>query len=123
MAQELFLSHLKARIQSKLIDEGVKGCQKWTGAVCGHRFPRYGKMRAKFPNDNVSKHYYVHRLAYMIEHNLFELPRGLHVSHLCHFSLCCNPRHLSLEPQIVNNSRQQCTEHCFGHGDFPNCII
>ena len=86
-------------------------------------------MRVKFPDDRQSKYYNVHRLAYMymVLHNALQLPVHMHVSHLCKFSLCCNPTHLSLEQQIVNNSRQLCIDTCFGHHldghDYPNCII
>jgi len=61
----------------------------------------------KFP---VSRYYYVHRLVCQIHQNMERLPDGMHVSHLCHYSLCCNFSHLTWEPQVVNNQKQTCRD-------------
>ena len=128
-----FLQVLNMRIERRLRLYGRKGCQVWQVRDEGGRRPAYAKIRAKFPNDNASKYYYVHRLAYMISHNVLEIPTVAgtteHVSHLCHITLCCNPAHLSLEPQVINNERQRCyaENHCFGHRweghSYENCIL
>lgn len=123
----LFRNNLRARIGAKSIPVGNRGCIMWLGCASGARMPKYGKMSIKFPDQPTSKQYYVHRVAYMIAHNSYDIPAVLHVSHLCHFSLCINPAHLSLEPQLVNNQRQKCGDLCSTHkmGDiqFPNCIL
>ena len=128
-----FLVALDARMQRRVRLFGRKGCLVWQLNQEGGRRQGYGKIRAKFPNDTKSKYYYVHRLAYMISHNVLEIPnvagRTEHVSHLCHTTLCCNPQHLSLEPQVINNERQHCyaENNCFGHhwegNIYGNCIL
>ena len=127
MANNAFLRATSTRILEKTVIMGSKGCFMWTGIAVGRPGLKYGKIRAKFPEDSESKYYYVHRLMFMARTNMVELPQGLHVSHLCKFSLCCNPLHLNLEPQAVNNSRQTCTDKCHGHYlsgiSFPDCLI
>jgi hypothetical protein len=121
------LTATRSRILDKTVIFGSKGCLMWTGIAVGTPGLKYGKIRAKFPGEPVSKYYYVHRLMFMAHNNMFQLPQGLHVSHLCKFSLCCNPIHLNLEPQAVNNSRQSCTDKCHGHTlsgiSYPECIF
>lgn len=47
---------------------------------------------------------YAHRLSY--EHfKGVELPKGLHIDHLCRNRRCWNPEHLELVTQKVNNAR------------------
>jgi len=79
------------------------------------------------PGAYYSKYFYVHRLSYMLKTHSLDIPEGLHVSHLCHFSLCVNPAHLSLEPPAVNVQRQRCGDQCGGHRfggqQFPDCIL
>ena len=71
----------------------------------------------------------VHRLMYMLHHNLSKIPRHLSCSHICNVSLCVNPQHMILEPLHVNNNRRQCVreQHCFGHvitlSVFRNCAV
>ena len=128
MGEILALNKLK--LSSKLESFGQIGCLIWNGTVtAGSRLPAYGKIRLKFPGDAFTKYYYVHRAAYMLHNNMFMLPRDLHVSHLCHLSLCCSIQHLSLEPQYVNNTRQSCRSKgsCHGHifdgYKYPDCVF
>lgn len=132
MDTEDFLRVVKGRLDARLRLFGRKGCRVWQLHEEGGRRMRYGKMRVKFPNDNQSRYYYVHRLAYMINANVLEIANDVaseHVSHLCHIMLCCNPAHLSLEPQVVNNERQHCNaeSRCVGHNwegqAYPDCIV
>jgi hypothetical protein len=116
------------KILEKTELHGNKGCLLWLGAKTDKLSgPSYGKLRAKLPKDEMSKCYYAHRLCYMAKHHILELPRQLHVSHLCHFSLCVTPAHLSLEPASVNVERQKCGDICLGHKigntHFPDCIL
>ena len=72
---------------------------------------RYAKMRDKFPNDKKSKYYYVHRLIYMISHNVLEIANdaAMHVKHLFHVTL--------LQPCSFESRGMQCNaeNQCFGH--------
>lgn len=116
------------KILDKTEFQDDKGCLKWLGTKTANiSGPNYGKLRAKLPMDECNKYYYAHRLCYMATHQISELPRELHVSHLCHVSLCVAPAHLSLEPAKVNVARQRCGDVCLGHkvGDihFPDCIL
>ena len=67
-----------------------------------------------------------HRLIYFESHNV--LPQHDVVSHLCHNPKCLNIEHLSVEPQAINISRQDCKiqkshkRRCKGHEGYPNCI-
>ena len=98
----------------------------WTGCCDRHG---YGRKRVTWHYD-ASKTERVHRIAYMVNHKLTELPRTsesgelLEISHLCHKKLCINPEHLVLEAHMVNMSRA----HCFIHGacsleHSPPCIL
>ena len=129
---ELIQNAIFRRIEEKLaansVDLDGNNCRLWTGYQMGKNIRvRYGQTRFKLPYDDFSKLYYVHRLSYMARTQNIQIPPGLHVSHLCHRSLCVNPDHLSLEPAAVNVQRQQCGDVCTGHkmGDmeFPACIL
>jgi Zinc-binding loop region of homing endonuclease len=121
-----FLSALQRRIESKCEVFGNRVCIRWGGTLRDQKGMRYGRMRVKFP---VSRYYYVHRLVCQIHQNMERLPDGMHVSHLCHYSLCCNFSHLTWEPQVVNNQKQTCRDRagCMGHvinGEMlPKCIF
>lgn len=116
-----------------VLREGPAQCRLWTGATrCnGH----YGYMTNPFHQyENQPKFTYVHRLVYLLHHidhyPGFFLPsvnaqgHNLHVSHLCHTSLCISANHLCLEPQHVNNERNTCKlqGHCIGIHN-PKCIF
>jgi hypothetical protein len=122
-----FKANLKLKIQNNSVEFGRKGCIMWVGGRSGAKSPQYGRLNVKFPNEPYSKKYYTHRLAYMLGSDMWDLPNGLHVSHRCHFSLCVNFEHLSLEPQSLNNERQMCGDICSGHKindtQFPDCIL
>ena len=113
---------LKRRVQygkscQKVLKRTLKvqrGCILWTGCCDRHG---YGRKRVTWHYD-ASKTERVHRMAYMVNHKLTELPRTsesgelLEISHLCHQKLCINPEHLVIEAYMVNMSRA----HCFVHG-------
>ena len=46
----------------------------WTGPRVGRRPCLYGQARCRFPGDTSASTFYVHRAAYMVEHDLFEFP-------------------------------------------------
>ncbi len=113
--------------------ENENGCFLWTGPKNKCKSSRedacYGRIRARFPDDTKSRHYYAHRLTYMIHHNITSIPHNLHISHLCHNTLCVNIQHLSAEPQYVNNTRQRCScdgvcsKHSLGDVIYPDCMF
>lgn len=117
------LSHVQVtKINKKLVTKIVKtdNCHTWTGETTSDG---YGVIRLSVAT-NVRKRVKVHRLIYFIAHSQ-PLPPHLHVSHLCHNKICCNLKHLSLEPAGINNQRNTCRtdKHCFGHNTFKNCIF
>lgn len=105
-----------------------EGCRIWHGPTKSRTRAGkiYGYLSIKLPRDEKRKNRYAHRLAFMAANNMLEADLGsLHVSHLCHNTLCVNKNHLSLESATVNNSRRECfrSGHCTGHGDKPDCIL
>lgn len=74
---------------------------------------------------------YAHRVALLYATSMTALPDGRQCSHLCHKKLCVNIAHLSVEPQSVNNNRNQCKNervcsrnHVDSDGSFlPDCIF
>lgn len=116
------------KIHAKTLPTNQLGCRLWTGCTKTSRGLCYGMIRLKYPGPNsYSRVYHVHRAIYMLEHEEYDIPRNLDVSHLCHNSLCCTIGHLSLEPREVNNDRKRCKSvipaHCLGHDGYPNCIL
>ena len=112
--------------------ENEKGCFLWVGGSTASKNLRYGQKRLSVPHLNIkSRVFYVHRLAYMLKNECFDLPgtssRGAgpkEVSHLCHNSLCVNPDHLVAETHAANVERLSC--HALGHcirTHEPPCIV
>ena len=113
--------------------QNTHGCIIWTGATSNAG--RYGRMRNPFKNlINQPSTMSVHRLVYLLHNiNIFsdkKIPNFgvdgevLHVSHICHNSLCVNIDHLILEPQKTNNEREACNaqKHCLGT-HLPICLL
>jgi hypothetical protein len=100
-------------------------CVLWHGAVKSQKIPPYGVINIKF--EQVWKTISVHRLKYMLTHNIYPLEAdiNLDISHLCHNSLCINEHHLSMEPRYVNNNRIACKGNgaCWGHEQYPECLL
>lgn len=90
-------------------------CIIWKGSL-----DRYGYARMTWK----SKAYRVHRLTYMVFHQVCEIDTDKEVSHLCHTKDCVNPRHLVLENHHINMSRQECllAKNCL-KSHTPNCIF
>ena len=127
MSNTAWFNHHKAILEEHSESEGPLKCQIWKRGGVGKPGHKYGTVRVKFPWRNQSQNVYVHRLSYMCYRKSFNLPKALHVSHLCHNTLCINPEHLSLEPQHINNARKNCTgrvpPECCGHGIYPKCMF
>ena len=93
------------------------GCLIWSGAKSHKRQEPYGQKKVSIPILHIySKVMYVHRLVYMATHHDMTIleKNGAEVSHLCHKTLCCNPKHLVLESNEVNSERRTCRllGHC-----------
>ena len=88
--------------------------------------PVYGRVKVTLP-DGSKKVLLAHRLMYMLHTNTLHIPHDIHISHICHNSLCINPLHLSAEPPDVNNNRQLCKNMvpkvCLKHPGFPDCLF
>lgn len=113
--------------------QNSKNCQVWSVEFSVNqrergysRGPKYGRLKVTWP-DGRKKYHLAHRFMYMLEHDLLDIPPHLHVSHLCHNSLCINPEHLSLELPEINNNRQICKNldppACQHHGTHPDCVF
>ena len=101
-------------------------CIIWTGFKRNYNGVEYGQINTKITVGGGWRTLHVHRLSYLIKHNILEPHGGLEASHLCHNSLCINPDHISLEPHFVNNNRRFCKnfQKCTGHGfNYPNCML
>ena len=118
-----FYNKYKIKIIPKLIKNG--SCLVWEGTKKRYKNSEipYGIINAKKPGKGWTC-YHVHRLFYMVSHKI-DPTDGQDVSHLCDNSLCCSPRHLSLEPHHVNNNRISCRAmgQCTGHGYYLKCIF
>lgn len=130
MALNIWRHRYQTKLDAKSITCPNTGCKIWQAATVASRGGgvHYGLVRVKMPGQiGRSKLVYVHRLQYMLTSGNLDLPPHLHVSHLCHRSLCVNFTHLSLEPAHINCHRQTCRNlvplRCRGHGPYPDCIL
>lgn len=102
----------------------VNECYLWLPGVT-----TYGKVRRRWPGEEDSKVYDVHRWSYMVTRRIRNIPRRtlkkkLDVSHICHDGRCIRKEHLVLELHATNKER----DHCFNQGfccnaHKPHCII
>ena len=113
--------------------QGKFECKMWEGATSKNG--TYGILRnplQKLPEQPQTIS--VHRLVYLL-YNVKDYPsyilphfddagKTLHVSHLCHNTLCVNIDHLRLELQSINNERESCYKqgHCIGL-HRPPCLL
>ena len=120
---EAFYQKYRTKLQDKSALGENRECIIWTGTSTPNG--KYGIINCRFPGAIGWKSVYVHRLAYMIEHQSAYLP-AVDVSHLCHNTSCINVTHLVLEPHGFNNSRQTCVSkgECVGHiAPLPPCLV
>lgn len=120
------------KLENRSIIAQNGACRLWTGTVKKCKASNYGVLYCLVPPQNQWKQLYVHRLAYIFHHGLtLDAIRqdDMHVSHLCHNSLCIKPEHLAFEPDYVNAYRRTCVNlgHCSGHDygnvTFPDCML
>ena len=82
----------------------------------------YGRKSIRYPNSGASTREYVHRLSYKLSNHVFELPKNVEVSHLCHTHRCVQPSHLTLESHETNQERIHCVQqHFCTNSHFPPC--
>lgn len=106
----------------------INQCAIWTGPLLKPR-NKYGRINCCIAKNNY-KQVLIHKLAKAIALNVPEdeistFTGNNHISHLCHNCLCVNPSHLSVEPQLVNNSRMSCRTmgFCLGHDQYDQCKL
>ena len=130
-----FFTKLKADIykKSKIDCSNSKGCVIWSGSKTtnGH----YGKKRVTWP-DGYRETAKVHKLVMMtilkkrvkrhipILATVNDKKVKLEVSHICHSSLCVNPKHLLLETHERNMERRTCrVQKLCTQTHHPICIM
>ena len=98
-------------IQQKCtVEDSDYGCRIWRGATFKQGVR---KIAVQGPN-NRPKYFRVHRLIYMIFHELSVIPTcndegiSVEISHLCHPKLCVKPQHLVFEYHAINMDRLHC---------------
>jgi len=111
-------------VENRLIKDVNGQCDIYTGPQKN----KYGLVKLTFMGNKLSL--YAHRVAKMHSMGVTAFEPFLKCSHLCHNTLCCNPAHIVLEVQGINNNRQNCKTRriCAGHaspeGDaLPACIF
>lgn len=100
---------LPTRFWSKVQPEPNSGCWIWTGAATPNGYGVIGRGRRGQGN------ILAHRKSF--EALAGVIPVGLHLDHLCHTTLCCNPAHLEPVTQAENNrrARARVTQCSKGH--------
>ena len=125
-------SILEKIIKKSTPPQGLHGCTIWRGATCNRGL--YGQMRNPCMIYTNTATVTVHRLVYLL-HKLEDYPdynlphfdvggEALHVSHICHNSLCTNIHHLCFERQSINNERHSCkTQNLCTKLHVPACLL
>lgn len=120
---------LKIKLDTLLATPDTNGCIIYVGPTVKRKNIRYGRVNKVI--NGKSHQEYAHRVAKLYHMKVAEFEPGLTCSHLCHVSLCCNPRHINVEPQFINNQRINCKsegrclnvhEYPLGH-KWPACIL
>ena len=125
MDSEEFCHLYNAKLRNNSIISMNGSCVIWTGGTSKKRGVYYGQMRVKFPGLIRTKVEYVHRIQFILKSRQFQLKTHMHVSHLCHNSLCVTPDHLNYEPKMVNLNRETCKQRgiCTQHDQYPDCLL
>ena len=96
----------------------------WLGGQSGSG---YGYIRVKVIEDGVTDSLVigVHKVSLLCMLRQTQLPVLCTASHRCGTKLCCDPEHLSAEPDWINQRRTQCMKRgsCYGHGSYQLCIL
>lgn len=106
------LQDLGEKLKSKIKKE--KDCWIWTGAKFKKKYGDYGQIRlGRKPNSRLKR---AHIVSY--EYFVGKVPKGLELDHLCHNTLCINPKHLEPVTHKENIVRRKDSglPHCkYGH--------
>lgn len=82
------------RFQAKYDIDASTGCWNWTAATSSHGYSNFWNGAAYESG---------HKFSY--RHHKGEVPKGLHIDHLCRNRVCVNPDHLEAVTQRVNTLR------------------
>ena len=115
------LAELFERVTQNSDRKNLSGCIKFKGASRNG----YGSITKSISGKTTV--YFTHRIVKM--YTLKNINIGP-CSHLCGVKLCCNPEHIVIESNRVNNLRKTChaNNFCYGHellnGErLTNCIV
>ena len=120
---EVFFKCMRDRILKKVRIRPGQECCIWCGGKDTKKL--YGRIGYVDPVSGDSKRKNVHRFAYMVFNEVWDVQQTLDCSHLCHNLLSVNVQHLVLEPRPVNYNRNNCKNEgrCFGHPGHRDCFI
>ena len=114
------LTRAKILAKSVKADNGL-GCIIWTGTKKSKS--EYGVIKISPPGLKPIVRG-VHRVIFMCSIKIFDIPREMDVSHICHNPLCVNIEHLTKEPHIINMHRIECANVNFCTRQHePFCIF
>ena len=115
---QTYKENLQKRISVSLERNGQ--CLLWRKSTGSAGYPQIKVTAQGWGSRPVA----IHRLVYLLHYGYKQMT-GLHVSHLCHNKLCCEPEHLTLEPGAVNSQRILCKSEgqCHGHSNYPGCLL
>lgn len=112
---------LETRLKNKIkIDKN--GCWVWLGAKFKKQYGNYAQIRISYGKYK-SKIRKAHFISY--EHFVGKVPKGKELDHLCHNTLCINPKHLEPVLHSENMKRRKDSGLLFckyGHKYIPKTI-
>ena len=92
---------LEKRIMEKVLFQ-PNGCWTWTGAFFKKKYGNYGQLRMGGKDGKAKK---AHRISYTFF--VGEIPEGKEIDHLCHNTMCVNPKHLEAVTHAQNMQRRK----------------
>ena len=119
------LALLNKDIMSRCSASGI-----WEDAICGSRaaYPTvlrrtaFGKQDMFEGKRKCNAVMFTCTHVVLIANNVLPENSGMHASHLCHNTRCCNIAHLRWELRYVNEERNRCiTHHACVCGQAPAC--
>lgn len=103
------LKNIGVRLKTKIhID--TNGCWVWHGAMLKKKYGNYGILPVGRGKELKNKR--AHRVSY--EYFVGKIKDGLEIDHLCHNTLCINPKHLEAVTHAVNTKRRK-------DSNLPSC--
>ncbi len=93
---------IKSRILNKINIDSKTECWVWTGAIFKKPYGSYGQLRM---GGRIGKLVKAHRVSY--EFFVGKYDSDLELDHLCHNTLCVNPKHLEPVTHTENMQRRK----------------